>query len=362
MRNIGVYTRTDGRTEARVPIGNDKNGKPKFKYILRQSRDVVLEAVENLLAELRSQKKQTCNLEFTTIFEEWYLNTKHRVKESTAANYRLKADKHILPWFGAKIISSITQQEIYSFMDQKKNAGLSARYIADIVILMKSIFKYAVRTYHISNPMDNITMPKCPKPEIQILDEQQNKQLRDYIMTHENHTSMGVALTMTTGLRIGELCALTWEDIDLKKRIMLVRKTMQRIQCKDENRKTKVIITAPKSESSKREIPIPECLIEMLKKYESKKEAYLLSGTENPVEPRTLQYRFATTLKKVGLPSIHFHALRHGFASRCVKLGFDIKALSELLGHSNVEITLNRYVHSSFEQKRDYMSRVNLNF
>lgn len=106
MRNVGVYQRSDGRTEARIPIGTGENGKPKFRYILRQSRDTVLEAVEELLSEMRSQKSATCGLSFGTVFEEWYLRTKHRVKESTAANYRLKADKHILPWFGDKTVSS----------------------------------------------------------------------------------------------------------------------------------------------------------------------------------------------------------------------------------------------------------------
>ena len=362
MRNVGVYQRSDGRTEARIPIGTGENGKPKFRYILRQSRDTVLEAVEELLSEMRSQKSAICSLSFGTVFEERYLRTKHKVKKSTAANYRLKADKHILPWFGDKTVSSITSDAVYHFMDEKKETGLSLRYIADIVILLKSAFKYAVRTYHIDNPMDGITMPKCKKPEVQIIDEQLDKQLQDYIAAHENNTTLGVALTMSARLRIGELCALTWADIDLEKRILMVRKTMQRIQCQEGGSKTKLIITDPKSESSKRDIPIPECMIGMLQKYKADKGAYLLSGTEKPVEPRTMQYRFAAILKKAGLPSVHFHALRHGFATRCVKLGFDIKALSELLGHSSVEITLNRYVHSSFEQKQDYMSRVKFDF
>lgn len=97
-------------------------------------------------------------------------------------------------------------------------------------------------------------------------------------------------------------------------------------------------------------------------KFKGKDEDFLLTGTEKPIEPRAMQYRFRTILKNTKLPSVHFHALRHMFASNCVKLGFDIKALSELLGHSSVEITLNRYVHSSFEQKREYMKRLDLAF
>ncbi len=163
---------------------------------------------------------------------------------------------------------------------------------------------------------------------------------------------------MSTGLRIGELCALKWDNIDLKKRILTGRSTIQRIQCSGGNTKTKIVVTEPKSESSMRSIPIPENMIDFLKEFKGTPDDYVLSGTEKPVEPRTMQYRFTKILKNVKLPSVHFHALRHIFASTCVELGFDVKALSELLGHSKVEITLNRYVHSSFERKREYMERL----
>ena len=171
-----------------------------------------------------------------------------------------------------------------------------------------------------------------------------------------------MALAMSTGIRIGELCALQWKDVDLEKRILTVSKTMQRIQCVTGTAKTKLIVTAPKSESSKRKIPLPEGVISMLQKFKQNDKKYVLSGTENPVEPRTMQYRFQRILKNVKLPSIHFHALRHMFASNCVKLGFDIKTLSELLGHSSVEITLNRYVHSSFKQKQKCMELISIKF
>ena len=167
---------------------------------------------------------------------------------------------------------------------------------------------------------------------------------------------------MNTGIRIGELCALQWGDIDLEKRILTVKKTIQRIQSANGDSKTKLIISDPKSESSKRSIPLTQKMIEFLTAFKGESVEYILSGSEKPIEPRTMQYRFTKILKNVNLPSVHFHALRHMFASTCIKLGFDVKALSELLGHSKVEITLNRYVHSSFEQKREYMERLNFDF
>ena len=160
---------------------------------------------------------------------------------------------------------------------------------------------------------------------------------------------------MFTGLRIGELCALKWSDIDLSQRTISVSRTIQRIKVQGG---TQLIITEPKSISSVREIPIPDCILPLLKNFCSKGESYILSGTAKPVEPRTMQYRFQALLKKAKLPSIHFHALRHMFATNCVELGFDVKSLSEILGHSGVEITLNRYVHSSLERKKAFMKKL----
>ena len=170
----------------------------------------------------------------------------------------MKADKHILPAFGKIAVSSLTANHVYNFIADMQKAGFSPRYIADIVILMKTVFKYAVRIYQIFNPLDGIVMPKKKSPEIQLLDEAEQKTLQQYIGTHQNRSTLGTALSMTTGLRIGELCPLQWRDIDLEKRILNVTKTMQRIQCPTKTSKTKLIITDPKSESSRRQIPIPE--------------------------------------------------------------------------------------------------------
>lgn len=239
---------------------------------------------------------------------------------------------------------------------------LSDRYITDIIILMKVIFKYAVKTYNIYNPMVGLVLPKRKNPEIQLLDKTEQWKLQSYIAENQNLGTLGTTLSYSTGIRIGELCALQWKDIDLEKRILTVSKTIQRIQCKNGANKTKLIITDPKSDSSKRKIPIPECMMSFLHKFKGNDNDFIVSGNKKPVEPRTMQYRFSKILKNAELPSVHFHALRHIFASTCVKLGFDIKSLSELLGHSSVEITLNRYVHSSFEQKQEYMKKISFQF
>ena len=233
----------------------------------------------------------SCTL--SQLFSEWHQRIIHNVKESTAANYLVKANKHILPCFGNKVIDEISTQDIYSFIEQKKAAGLSGRYILDIVILMKSVFKYAVRKFHIANPMEEVTLKKVKSAEISLLDEDEQARLERYLWQHQDRTSMGIALSLATGLRIGELCALRWEDIDLKKRILTVRHTSPTDSSPHGSTQTKLVITEPKSESSKRSIPIPEFLIEFLKKFKGQSNEFILSGKEKPTEPRTLtQYRF----------------------------------------------------------------------
>ncbi len=294
---------------------------------------------------------------FYYLFSEWFRAISARTKESTIANYRMKAEKHLLPAFGELDCSEMTAPLVQEFISEKLENGLSARYVSDIMVLLKSVLRYAARTYQITNRIAYIVMPKKKTAEIRVLTGEEQKKLEKHLILHQDRTSLGIALTLYTGIRIGELCALKWNDIDFENRVLSVRHTLQRINKSHESGKTQLVITEPKSTASQRMIPIPEFLIVMLKKFREPENTFILSGTEKPLEPRTMQYRFAAILKKEGLPPVHFHSLRHLFASNCIALGFDIKALSEMLGHSSVEITLNRYVHSSLEQKRKYMER-----
>ena len=353
MRKFNIYHRKDGRYEGRLSRGKRKNGRRRFLYFFGKTREDVERKMA--LASRTADSNSKCDLTIAEVFENWYQTIRNRIKESTAANYQMKAKKHIFPNFGEIQITSLTATAVNEFVDAKLAEGLSARYIADIIILMKSIYKFAANTYHISNLMSEVAVPRKRTSEIILLDTDEQKRLQRYLDDNPDRTAMGIALSLHMGIRIGELCALQWSDLDLQKRVLTVRKTMQRIQCPERNKKTKLIVTEPKSESSRRSIPIPEFLLDLLRRYSGHGEEFVLSGKTNPIEPRTMQYRFAKILKNVKLPSIHYHALRHMFASNCVKLGFDIKALSEILGHSSVEITLNRYVHSSFEQKVEYM-------
>lgn len=357
MKQYNIYLRKDGRWEGRLSQGI-QDGKRKYKSFFGHSREEVTEKIDAYRTVCFAVN--TCDVTVSMLFSQWFQQTILRVKESTAANYLMKANKHILPHFGDYLITDLTAEDIYDFVESKKKSGLSYRYISDIVVLLRAMYKFAVRKYRIVNPLDGIRLTGKKKAEVQLLDASEQQTLEQYLFQNRNLTTLGTALTKVTGLRIGELCALQWADIDLSKRILTVRKTLQRIQCKEGATKTKLVVTEPKSESSQRQIPIPECMVNFLCEFQGSGDQYVLSGTDKPVEPRTMQYRFASILKSANLPSVHFHSLRHCFATDCIRLGFDVKALSELLGHSSVEITLNRYVHSSFDRKREYMDRIRL--
>ena len=358
MARFNVFMRRDGRWEARIYDTFGKGSQKIKKYLYARSKD----ACERLATTYINNESvnSSRNYTFCTICELWRQDALHRVKASTMANYDMKLKKHISPYFAEFTLDEISQDTIYRFISSKRALGLSYRYISDIIILLKNIFKFAVRHFHIFNPLDGITLPKCKPSEVRLLDGSEQMALRRYLAKKPSRTSLGVSLCMATGIRIGELCALQWRDIDLEKRILSVSKTLQRIQCPKDSMRTKLTVTEPKSASSNRIIPLPKSIIPLLRKFRDMGENYILSGTDKPVEPRTMQYRFQRILKNANLPSVHFHALRHMFATNCIRLGFDVKILSEILGHSKIEITLNRYVHPSFEQKQEYMDRVKI--
>ncbi len=289
---------------------------------------------------------------------EWMFICANRIKDSTASNYRMKLNKHILPALGDRNCRELKSRDIYVFMEDKLRSGLSARYVGDIVIIIKSMFRYASREYGIRNALEGIVMPKKRRTEARVFTKDEQQRLSAYISSEQNCTTLGIALSMYTGLRIGELCALQWQDIDIKAKTLTVRKTIQRIQCFDGKQKTRLILTEPKSTNSNRIIPIPDFLIPMINRFKDKESAFVLSGSIKPVEPRTMQNRFKRVLDNAGLPAINYHSLRHAFATSAIELGFDIKTLSEILGHSSVEVTLNRYVHSSMDRKRVCMNLI----
>ena len=354
-RGENIYKRKDGRWEGRYKAGYDANGKAKYRSVYAKTYQAVK---EKLISLKTAPVKHECSGRLTVkeLFEEWMSAVKLKVKLSTYANYRMKADKHILPAFGGIRYKKLTTKMLHAFIEDKLKAGLSAKYVSDIVIVFKSMAKYTAITHNFQNPLANVVLPKAEKKELHLLTELQQHQLCRTLMEESSKTSLCVLISMYTGLRVGETCALRWSDIDFEKSILTVNRTVQRIKTMSSDCATTIYIGKPKSRSSMRQIPLPKFLADMMQHFSQRNDSYILSGSERIIEPRTMQYRFKALLQKANLPSINYHALRHMFATNCIKAGFDVKTLSELLGHCSVETTLNRYVHSSMERKAECMN------
>lgn len=236
--------------------------------------------------------------------------------------------------------------------------GLAPKTVNSIISVMKNIFEYASVNKNLSLISFKGLNAKQNQKPIRILSTTEQNNLNEYLLKNPGNTSLGILLSLYTGLRVGELCALKWEDVSFDDKCIHVHKTMQRIQnLNGSDEKTVVIISKPKSDCSIRDVPIPDRLFSIMQDYQKEPDTYILTGMKNLyIEPRTMQYRFKSTLKKAGISPANFHALRHTFATRCIELGFDIKSLSEILGHALVNITLNRYVHPSMELKQKNMN------
>ena len=353
-RGENIYKRKDGRYEGRYLVGYASDGKKKYRSVYAKTYQETKEKLIRLKSE-KQHFRSSGTLTVRTLFEEWLCSVELRVKTSTYANYRMKVEKHILPEFGGLRYEYLTAPMLQDFIQKKISSGLSKKYVSDIVIVFKTMAKYISRVHGFRNPLADVILPKSQQKEMHLLSEKQQKQLCSYLMKNQNTTSLCILISMHMGLRIGEICGLQWSDIDFEKQLLTVRRTVQRVQTETG---TKLLIDAPKTNSSKRSVPILDFMMNLLRKFRNQDNFYLLSKTEQPVEPRTLQRRFKTILKKANLPSVNYHSLRHMFATNCIKAGFDVKTLSEILGHTSVETTLKLYVHSSMERKIECMNKL----
>lgn len=339
----------------RFIIGYGDEGKTIYQYVYGNSYD---EAMKKVIIgksiEARFISGKSVSVEKACVG--WLDFVAGKVKESTLANYRMKLEKHILPEFGNTLCSELTAEAINAFLRKKLSQGLSPSYVRDIAVVFKAMLGYAGEEYDLKLPLKKITPPKCEKKEAKKIGGEEQDSLVAYLKENMDLTAFGILISLLMGLRIGELCALRWGDIDFENGVLHINRTVQRISAPDGNRKTKVIISPPKSGASKRAISIPDCLMRYFKKFRKGDLCFVLSGSEKLIEPRAMQYRYKKVLSSAQVPNHNFHRLRHTFATNCIENGFDIKTLSNVLGHSSVSLTLNRYVHPDISHERRLMN------
>lgn len=369
-RGENIHKRKDGRWEARYKKGRNPNGSIIYGSIYGKT---YREAKDKLMSINTTPEKINVPTNHERYFKEvlclWMENNRIRHKGATINKYQYLIDRHILPDLGSLKLSQITATVINSFLTNKiengklnKSGGLSASYVRSIMLIINAALKFAVDEQMCQPLKSPIYKPTSSKNEIAILAIDEQKKLETLLFSEVTPTQLGILISLHTGLRIGEICALSWGDIDIENRIIHVRHTVARIKSSDlsDGCSSKLIIDTPKTKASNRDIPISSVLLPILKNSSmTALSEYVVSDTRDFVSPRTYEYRYHRLLEKCGIESVNYHVLRHTFATRCIEAGVDVKSLSEILGHSNVSITLNTYVHSSMEMKRSQLEKLN---
>ncbi|KIR02475.1 putative phage integrase/recombinase [Lachnospiraceae bacterium TWA4] len=365
MPKTGKYVRRrkDGRWEGRCPMCYDENNKIKYISLYAKTCGELKEKVQHYQLEHPFTYRKNLNktMSFYELTSLYLQSVRKNLKESSYSLYKRRCDKHILPFFGSMKCHKITVETVQEFLDYKASMDLSQSSISGIRTTLMAILHYGFTNYS----LNYFELPKQLKKKelktIPVMEESDVLKFISYLSNQNSRSALGILLCLCTGLRIGEVCALRMKDINTVQGLLTVEMTMGRVSIPDSRvgSKTKIVFSKPKSTCSNRIIPIPPILLQKLKELPNRPNDFFLTGSEEKfIEPRRLQNHYTKYLKDVGIPYMKFHSLRHTFASRSIEAGFDVKSLSEILGHYNVAFTMAYYVHPSMNAKRNQMARL----
>ena len=358
-RGENIRKRKDGRWEGRY-----------MSYDAYDQRRVARSVYGKTYAEVKeklAERKQNTKLLhrgnrgesplFETAAEEWLFTVKRLKKYATYRKYRNTYENHIRKALGGYPVSQLSGEMIREILECPESCALSESSLRSIACVINQILSYAEKHYHEIPASFSVRKLRMPYKPVEVLNYSEQARLFHFLYEEMDIYKAGIMICISTGLRLGEICALKWEDIDMDDKLLRVNATVQRIAVENAPTKTILMEGTPKSVFSRREIPLPDEIIRLLRLYYHSPEKYVI-GKNRPAEPRTYQNQFQKYLAEAGIKERNFHILRHTFATNCVANGADIKSLSEILGHSDVKITLNRYVHPDMETKRQHMNAV----
>ncbi len=359
-RGENIYKRRDGRWEGRIL-------KPDGKYLYYYGKSYK-EVKEKMKKGTEDKPNKNLNPSVTAVilFQTWleeYIVQK--VKPTTYESYYHCFHKYVLPYFQQPGNEYITKDSIQGFIqllqeDTSIVQTSKARVLSIFKSALKEILQNSQESYFL---VELVKFPKVYYKEVQVFAMNEQRLMECEVLKSKDQRLLGIILCFYTGIRLGELCALKWSDIDMDTGIMSVNKTVSRIKTfQEEGNKTRLLVGTPKSRKSFRKIPLPSFLLKMLiesRNSTTSEDNYVLTGKDVPIDPRVYQKLFKRVLKDAGVKERKFHAIRHTFATRALELGVDIKTLSELLGHSSVGITLNIYAHSLMDQKKIAIDKFN---
>ena len=362
-----IYKRKDGRWEGRYIRDRSPAGKAVYGYVYAHTYKEAkhkLAACTAFADQGLRQKTDAQNIRFGRLAAAWSNSIAPNVKASTLVKYLHMLDDHILPVLQDLHCADITYQVLEEFSNQlltqggKAQSGLSPKTVTDVLSVVKLVLKYGANHGFCVPYTGYGIYVRQHTSELKLLTQAEQQRLLNKLLAEMNCRNFGLLLCLFTGIRIGELCALQWKDISVQEKTVHIHRSMQRIPVRAAaDRKTEVIITTPKSQCSIRIIPLPDAICNIIQEQFSEASGYVLTGDPcKYTEPRVMQYYFKKVLRDCGIPETNFHTLRHTFATRGIECGFDVKSLSEILGHASVSITMNRYVHPSMTLKRENMN------
>lgn len=291
---------------------------------------------------------------FQRVCRLWKSEKKRYVKMSTMAAYSLIIQNHLEPRF--EKLDDVTPGSVQDLVDSKLKEGLNVTTIKGILIVLKMIIRYSEKHGWISHIILEVRFPtQRMNHQVNVLSVGEEQRMLDYLSHHPCQYNLGLQICLFTGMRIGEVCALRWQDIDMISGTIRIRRTVHRVYMIDDGpKRSELTMDYPKTAGSYRDIPLIRDLALILSDYsrDSSGDHFVISGRACPTEPQTMRNHFKKVADELGLSMRRFHGLRHTFATRCVESKCDYKTLSSILGHANVSTTLNLYVHPGIEQKR----------
>ena len=290
----------------------------------------------------------------------WKADKKQYVKTSTYSAYSLLVSNHVIPFFGEK--EEFLECDVQKFVLDSLANGLSEKTVKDIIVVIRMIQKFAVKKGLMQlRPFDVVFPKSSKKQELAIMAKEDQKKLFEFAKSNFSFRNLGIAICLSTGLRIGEVCGLKWSDFDLNEGVLKVRRTIQRLYHVDgEERFTEIVVAEPKTRESNRDIPLSGELLKTIRHLMKlvNPDFYVLSNEASPIEPRTYRNYYKKTLKKLDIPELKFHGMRHSFATRCIESRNSVKTVSVILGHSNITTTMNLYVHPDNKEKKRCIERM----
>lgn len=361
MPNKGenIYKRKDGRWEGRYIRGRKENGAALYGYVYGKNYG---DCRKKRLSALAGVPRQTasCALTAKELFDAFLADRTPNVKPSTIYHYSYVIQRYFLPAFGGQRVERLAAKKLQTFLCGLRvgEKPLSAKSVHDIGILLRSALRFGVRELGVDKAVLDFQIPPSSAPHIEVFSEQELQKLALFCMNHPTALNVGILLALNTGLRLGEICALRWTDLDFANRTLKINRTVQRVNM---GGKTALTVGEPKTERSKRTVTVPTDMMKLLTALyaRSARRGYIFGPhPDRPLEPRTCQRHFKAVLKSCGLKERNFHVTRHTFATRCIEKGGDVRTLSELLGHADIQTTLRLYVHPSEEHKRRLVEQI----